>query len=118
MQLQNTTSEPENTSSYRRAQGSNSAGVVFRQVFNGFNTFCVQLFPVRTSIDMTLVPLPKGNEIINQEIIRITAGGSPANAAYARPTAQILLASARLAQSAERKALNLVVVGSSPTVGV
>ena len=28
-----------------------------------------------------------------------------------------LLASARLAQSAERKALNLVVVGSSPTVG-
>ena len=27
-------------------------------------------------------------------------------------------ASARLAQSAERKALNLVVVGSSPTVGV
>ena len=26
--------------------------------------------------------------------------------------------SARLAQSAERKALNLVVVGSSPTVGV
>ena len=29
-----------------------------------------------------------------------------------------LSASARLAQSAERKALNLVVVGSSPTVGV
>ena len=29
-----------------------------------------------------------------------------------------LKASARLAQSAERKALNLVVVGSSPTVGV
>ena len=29
-----------------------------------------------------------------------------------------LPASARLAQSAERKALNLVVVGSSPTVGV
>ena len=29
-----------------------------------------------------------------------------------------LLATARLAQSAERKALNLVVVGSSPTVGV
>ena len=29
-----------------------------------------------------------------------------------------LEASARLAQSAERKALNLVVVGSSPTVGV
>ena len=28
------------------------------------------------------------------------------------------LARARLAQSAERKALNLVVVGSSPTVGV
>ena len=28
-----------------------------------------------------------------------------------------LPASARLAQSAERKALNLVVVGSSPTVG-
>ena len=28
------------------------------------------------------------------------------------------LAQARLAQSAERKALNLVVVGSSPTVGV
>ena len=28
------------------------------------------------------------------------------------------LATARLAQSAERKALNLVVVGSSPTVGV
>ena len=28
------------------------------------------------------------------------------------------LPSARLAQSAERKALNLVVVGSSPTVGV
>ena len=28
------------------------------------------------------------------------------------------MASARLAQSAERKALNLVVVGSSPTVGV
>ena len=27
------------------------------------------------------------------------------------------LATARLAQSAERKALNLVVVGSSPTVG-
>ena len=27
-------------------------------------------------------------------------------------------ATARLAQSAERKALNLVVVGSSPTVGV
>ena len=27
-------------------------------------------------------------------------------------------ANARLAQSAERKALNLVVVGSSPTVGV
>ena len=27
-------------------------------------------------------------------------------------------AAARLAQSAERKALNLVVVGSSPTVGV
>ena len=31
---------------------------------------------------------------------------------------QSLEASARLAQSAERKALNLVVVGSSPTVGV
>ena len=30
----------------------------------------------------------------------------------------ILLLSARLAQSVERKALNLVVVGSSPTVGV
>ena len=29
-----------------------------------------------------------------------------------------MLATARLAQSAERKALNLVVVGSSPTVGV
>jgi hypothetical protein len=29
-----------------------------------------------------------------------------------------LLSIARLAQSAERKALNLVVVGSSPTVGV
>ena len=29
-----------------------------------------------------------------------------------------ILPSARLAQSAERKALNLVVVGSSPTVGV
>ena len=29
-----------------------------------------------------------------------------------------LLSTARLAQSAERKALNLVVVGSSPTVGV
>ena len=29
-----------------------------------------------------------------------------------------LSASARLAQSVERKALNLVVVGSSPTVGV
>ena len=29
-----------------------------------------------------------------------------------------LLAGARLAQSVERKALNLVVVGSSPTVGV
>ena len=28
------------------------------------------------------------------------------------------VAQARLAQSAERKALNLVVVGSSPTVGV
>ena len=28
-----------------------------------------------------------------------------------------ILAAARLAQSAERKALNLVVVGSSPTVG-
>ena len=28
------------------------------------------------------------------------------------------VATARLAQSAERKALNLVVVGSSPTVGV
>ena len=67
---------------------------------------------------MTLVPLPKGNEIVNQEIIRITAGGSTANAAYARATAQICLASARLAQSAERKALNLVVVGSSATVGV
>ena len=34
-------------------------------------------------------------------------------------TSSILLTStARLAQSAERKALNLVVVGSSPTVGV
>ncbi len=31
---------------------------------------------------------------------------------------QHALATARLAQSAERKALNLVVVGSSPTVGV
>ncbi len=30
----------------------------------------------------------------------------------------LLLAEARLAQSVERKALNLVVVGSSPTVGV
>ena len=30
----------------------------------------------------------------------------------------LLSASARLAQSAERKALNFVVVGSSPTVGV
>ena len=29
-----------------------------------------------------------------------------------------LISAARLAQSAERKALNLVVVGSSPTVGV
>ena len=29
-----------------------------------------------------------------------------------------ILTEARLAQSAERKALNLVVVGSSPTVGV
>ena len=32
--------------------------------------------------------------------------------------AKSIQASARLAQSAERKALNLVVVGSSPTVGV
>ena len=32
--------------------------------------------------------------------------------------ARRLLLDARLAQSAERKALNLVVVGSSPTVGV
>ena len=30
---------------------------------------------------------------------------------------EILSTTARLAQSAERKALNLVVVGSSPTVG-
>ena len=30
----------------------------------------------------------------------------------------LMLYTARLAQSAERKALNLVVVGSSPTVGV
>ena len=29
-----------------------------------------------------------------------------------------VISTARLAQSAERKALNLVVVGSSPTVGV
>ena len=29
-----------------------------------------------------------------------------------------MISAARLAQSAERKALNLVVVGSSPTVGV
>ena len=29
-----------------------------------------------------------------------------------------MIAQARLAQSVERKALNLVVVGSSPTVGV
>ena len=33
-------------------------------------------------------------------------------------TLPIRTSSARLAQSAERKALNLVVVGSSPTVGV
>jgi hypothetical protein len=32
--------------------------------------------------------------------------------------APCVLPQARLAQSAERKALNLVVVGSSPTVGV
>ena len=32
--------------------------------------------------------------------------------------AHCVLPRARLAQSAERKALNLVVVGSSPTVGV
>ena len=33
------------------------------------------------------------------------------------PLRQRFLMTARLAQSAERKALNLVVVGSSPTVG-
>ena len=33
-------------------------------------------------------------------------------------TSQSLISTARLAQSAERKSLNLVVVGLSPTVGV
>ena len=37
---------------------------------------------------------------------------------YANKTLQLLSSKARLAQSVERKALNLVVVGSSPTVGV
>ena len=36
----------------------------------------------------------------------------------ARQPIQSTLITARLAQSVERKALNLVVVGSSPTVGV
>ena len=36
----------------------------------------------------------------------------------ANETLQLLGSKARLAQSVERKALNLVVVGSSPTVGV
>ena len=36
----------------------------------------------------------------------------------ANKTLQLLSSKARLAQSVERKALNLVVVGSSPTVGV
>ena len=36
----------------------------------------------------------------------------------ANKTLQLLNSKARLAQSVERKALNLVVVGSSPTVGV
>ena len=40
------------------------------------------------------------------------------NQAMLLPTFFQFKASARLAQSAERKALNLVVVGSSPTVGV
>ena len=50
-------------------------------------------------------------------------GGSPHKGASAKPLATYVHAvqkpvDARLAQSAERKALNLVVVGSSPTVGV
>ena len=36
---------------------------------------------------------------------------------YNAEAAMLTSAQARLAQSAERKALNLVVVGSSPTVG-
>ena len=37
---------------------------------------------------------------------------------HKRSTSFVKMSTARLAQSAERKALNLVVVGSSPTVGV
>ena len=41
--------------------------------------------------------------------------GGPASDAHRKALA--IASTARLAQSAERKALNLVVVGSSPTVG-
>ena len=43
---------------------------------------------------------------------------APLQPAALQKTSASLCAGARLAQSAERKALNLVVVGSSPSVGV
>ena len=93
--------------------------VVFQQMFNGFNTFCVHLFPCANKHRCDLGPAPERKRNRQPGNHQDSRGWpSPANVAYARPTARILLASARLAQSAERKVLNLVVVGSSPTVGV
>jgi hypothetical protein len=53
------------------------------------------------------------------EVSIFTGVGRNPNTSSARPRRRhTYLSPARLAQSAERKALNLVVVGSSPTVGV
>ena len=53
------------------------------------------------------------------EVSIFTGVGRNPNTSSARPRRRhTCLSPARLAQSAERKALNLVVVGSSPTVGV
>ena len=50
-------------------------------------------------------------------LLKLNIGRSCSQAGW-RPSDCSMFCKARLAQSAERKALNLVVVGSSPTVGV
>ena len=56
-------------------------------------------------------------EVIGKSFVDVISANAKNPAKYTCKL-QSIFSIARLAQSAERKALNLVVVGSSPTVGV